>query len=142
MGEYFLHTEAHLHCQKGLELQPKRIRPADFMVTLARQRPHGLLYSFKKFSCRPRVTHDPRTWQGLSLVVFLAGIPKVLPTSHCGCISSCTTTRDIGFPCHQVEVRVVGLALQGKASHCLAWADDCELTLLMGSAIEAERSHL
>lgn len=59
-----------------------------------------------------------------------------------GCISSCTTTRDIGFLLHQVEVRVVGLVLQGKTSHHLMWADDCELTLLIESAIKAEWSHL
>lgn len=142
MGQYFLHAEAHLHCQKGVDLQPKGIRSADFMVTLARQTPHGLLHSFQKFSCRPKVTHDPRSWQGLSPVVLMAGIPKVLPTSHCGCVSSCTTTRDGGFLLHQVEVRVVGLALQGKASHYLTWADGWELTLLMESAIKAEQSHL
>jgi len=104
------------------------------MVTLARQRLDGSLYSFKKLLCCPRVTLDPSSWQGLSSVVFLAGVPKVLPTSHCGCVSSCTTARDIHFPLHPVEVRVVGLVLQGKTSHRLTWADDCELTLLMESA--------
>lgn len=56
-------------------------------------------------------------------------------------VSSCTTTRDTSFLLHQVEVRAVRLVLQGNTSHHLTLAD-CELTLLMESAIKAEQSHV
>lgn len=142
MGQCFLHPEAHLCFQKGVELEPKRIKPADFMAIPARQRPHKLLYSFRKFSCRPRITHHPRSWQGLSLVVFLSSTPKVLLTSHCGSSSSCTTARDIHFLLHHGDMGIVGLVLRGKTTRRLTWAEECGLTLLMESAIKAERGHL